>query len=318
MLIIVIWLFACIVYANPLEVPRLQGYVSDYASMISAETKTRIEGELRALEQSDSTQIFILTVPSLEGEVLEEFAIKVFDAWKAGQKKLDNGVIVIVAQKERKIRIEVGRGLEGKLTDLDAGKIIDLVMKPKFKEGDFNGGFLDGVSSLIQATKGEFKTGSQNSGSDGKTAIDFKLPMVFEILGMVAQKAENFMEFVAAASVLFCALPILRGLKLIKKRKLSIAIGAAALPVIAFFTIWDPGSVSLFTGRSLFALLFYIIVGGVSGALVSFVTATSSGAGSGSSGSSSRDWSSGSSSGGSSSSGGGGGSSGGGGASGDY
>ncbi len=141
------------------EVPRLQGHVNDYANMISAETRSQIEEELKALEQSDSTQIFVLTVPSLEGDPIEEFAIKVFDVWKPGQKNRDNGILLIVAQKERKLRIEVGRGLEGRLTDLAAGRIIDNVMKPKFKDGDYNGGFVAGVSSLIQATRGEFKAG---------------------------------------------------------------------------------------------------------------------------------------------------------------
>jgi uncharacterized protein len=140
-----------------LEVPRLQGYVNDYAGMISPSAKSKIEETLKAFEQSDSTQIVILTIASLEGESIEEFGIKVGDAWKIGQKGKDNGILFIVSNRERKIRIEVGYGLEGKLTDLTAGRIIDLVIKPKFKQGDFDGGFIAGVSSLIEATRGEFK-----------------------------------------------------------------------------------------------------------------------------------------------------------------
>ncbi|HUL22677.1 MAG TPA: TPM domain-containing protein [Thermodesulfobacteriota bacterium] len=143
--------------AYGLEVPKLQGYVNDYARMISPLAKSKIEETLRAFEQSDSTQIVILTVPSLEGENIEEFGIKAGEAWKIGQKGKDNGVILIVSRQERKIRIEVGRGLEGKLTDLTAGRIIDLVIKPKFKREDFDGGFIAGVSSLIDATRGEFR-----------------------------------------------------------------------------------------------------------------------------------------------------------------
>jgi uncharacterized protein len=140
-----------------LDVPKLQGYVNDYANMISPSAETEINNELKAFEQTDSTQIVILTIPSLEGEVLEDFSIKVAEAWKIGQKVKDNGVIFLVAKKERKIRIEVGRGLEGRLTDLMAGRIIDLVIKPRFKREDFDGGFIAGVSSLIDATRGEFK-----------------------------------------------------------------------------------------------------------------------------------------------------------------
>jgi uncharacterized protein len=158
------WLFLLIFFllylsvsAYSLDVPRLQGYVNDYAGMISPSAKSRIEEELRAFEQSDSTQIVILTIPSLEGENLEEFSIKVGETWKIGQQGKDNGVLFIVSNRERKIRIEVGRGLEGILTDLMAGRIIDQVIKPRFKQGDFDGGFTAGVSALIDATRGEFQ-----------------------------------------------------------------------------------------------------------------------------------------------------------------
>jgi uncharacterized protein len=143
--------------AHALDVPKLQGYVNDYAGMISPETKGRLESELRAFEQSDSTQVVILTVPSLEGEEIAGFGIKVAESWKIGQKGKDNGVIFVVAKQERKIRIEVGRGLEGKLTDLMAGRIVSLVVKPKFKGDDYDGGFRAGVSAIIDATRGEFK-----------------------------------------------------------------------------------------------------------------------------------------------------------------
>lgn len=143
--------------AHGLDVPKLEGYVNDYAGMISPSAKSKLEEGLRAFEQSDSTQIVVLTIPSLEGENLEEFGIKVGEAWKIGQKGKDNGAILIVSKQDRKMRIEVGYGLEGRLTDLAAGRIIDLVIKPRFQQGDFDGGFIAGVSSMIAATRGEFK-----------------------------------------------------------------------------------------------------------------------------------------------------------------
>jgi len=157
-LFLLIFFLWCLPYsACALEVPKLQGYVNDYAGMISPPAKSKIEEKLGAFEQSDSTQIVILTVPSLEGENIEEFGIKVGEAWKIGKKGKDNGILFIVPKQERKIRIEVGYGLEGKLTDLTAGRIIDLVINPRFKQEDFDGGFIAGVSSLIDATRGEFR-----------------------------------------------------------------------------------------------------------------------------------------------------------------
>ncbi len=151
-------------HALALDVPKLQGYVNDYANMISPQAKGELENELKNFEQTDSTQIVILTVPSLEGEVIEDFDIKVAEAWKIGQKGKDNGVIFVVSKQDRKMRIEVGRGLEGKLTDLMAGRIIDLVVKPRFKRGDYDGGFIAGVSALIDTTRGEFKADGNHRG----------------------------------------------------------------------------------------------------------------------------------------------------------
>ena len=155
---LLIFLLLCLsVAAYGLDVPRLQGYVNDYGGMISSPAKSRIEKELKAFEESDSNQIVILTIPSLVGESIEEFGIKVAEAWRIGRQGKDNGVLFIVSKQERKIRIEVGRGLEGKLTDLMAGRIIDQVIKPKFKQGDFDGGFISGISALVDATRGEFR-----------------------------------------------------------------------------------------------------------------------------------------------------------------
>jgi uncharacterized protein len=151
------------IFSYALDVPPLRGYVNDYANMISPSVKAGIENELKVFEQTDSTQIVILTIPSLEGEVIEEFGIKVGDAWKIGQKTKDNGLIFIVSKQDRKVRIEVGRGLEGRMTDLMAGRIVDLVIKPRFKRGDFDGGFVAGVHAMIDATRGEFKPDDNHS-----------------------------------------------------------------------------------------------------------------------------------------------------------
>jgi len=141
-----------------LEVPPLKGRVNDYAGMLSYSTTQQLEALLADLEKTDSTQIAVLTISSLEGEVLEEFSIKVADQWKIGQKDFDNGAILLIAQKDRKLRIEVGYGLEGSLTDLMAGRIIADVIVPQFKAGNFDQGVIDGVQAMIGVVRGEYET----------------------------------------------------------------------------------------------------------------------------------------------------------------
>lgn len=162
------------------KVPPLKGYVNDYADMISREARVQLEQELRDFESSDTTQIVILTVESLDGDVLENFSISVAEAWKIGQRGRDNGVILLVAEKERKTRIEVGRGLEGKLTDLTAGRIVQLVVNPQFKRGDFDAGFKSGVRAIIDATRGEFRAdAAKGPPSSGDADSPFMPIMVY-------------------------------------------------------------------------------------------------------------------------------------------
>jgi len=142
--------------ALALDVPPYKGRVNDLASMMSPATRQALESRLAELERTDSTQVTVLTVPSLEGDSLEDFSIRVAEAWKAGQKGTDNGVILLASKKDRKLRIEVGYGLEGVLTDVLAGQIITNVIGPRFKAGDFDGGFTDGVAAITGAVRGEY------------------------------------------------------------------------------------------------------------------------------------------------------------------
>lgn len=185
--------------AHALEVPPLTGYVNDYAGMISPAAKATLESEMRAFEQASSTQIVILTIPSLQGEVIEEFSIRVADAWKIGQKGKDNGIIFTVAKEDRKIRIEVGRGLEGPLTDLLAGRIIDLVVKPKFKRGEFDEGFIAGVHALIDATRGEFSAERKGRGPSGGAESLGSLLVFFGIFLAFLGKIWRFLPVVGGA-----------------------------------------------------------------------------------------------------------------------
>jgi uncharacterized protein len=149
-----------------LEVPRLQGRVNDYARLLSAPIARHLEAQLAELERTDSTQIVVLTIASLEGDSLEDFSIRVAEQWGIGQKGRDNGAILLIAKRDRKIRIEVGYGLEGKLTDLISGRIIRDIIGPQFKMGRFDQGVSDGVAAMIAAVRGEYAA-TQPSGQGG-------------------------------------------------------------------------------------------------------------------------------------------------------
>lgn len=167
-LIFALFTFSSTAFA--IDVPPLSGRVNDYAAMLSPKTAQELEATLRAFEMSDSTQIVILTIPTLEGENLEEYSIKVAEAWRIGQQKIDNGVILLIAKQERKIRIEVGRGLEGKLTDLVSGRIIRGEIAPRFKAGDIDGGIAAGVSAIMAVVKGEYKSAPRDLGHGKRSA----------------------------------------------------------------------------------------------------------------------------------------------------
>lgn len=129
--------------------PDYKSYVNDNAHVLPDETRERIDQKLSDLDVKTSIQIAVLTIDSTEPEDIEEYSIHLADKWKVGQVKLDNGVIMVFAMKDRKMRIEVGRGLEGVLTDIQAKHILDDVIKPKFKQGNYSQGIEDGVNAVI-------------------------------------------------------------------------------------------------------------------------------------------------------------------------
>lgn len=143
--------------SQALEPPKASGYVNDRAGLLTAPVRLKLEQFLRQFEETDSTQLVVLTIPSLEGDSLEDFSLRVAESWGIGQKGKDNGALLLIAKQERKVRIEVGYGLEGKLTDLLAGRIIDHEITPRFKNGDFDGGVIAGVASMAEAVRGEYQ-----------------------------------------------------------------------------------------------------------------------------------------------------------------
>jgi uncharacterized protein len=135
-------------------VPFLSGRVVDEAGMIPEDARQRIEQKLAAFEQKTGDQVAVLTVNSLDGEPVEDYSMRVVETWKLGKKGKDNGVLFLVAKEDRKMRIEVGYGLEGDLTDLENGRILDNVVRPDFQKGDFGGGIEHGVDAILNALGG--------------------------------------------------------------------------------------------------------------------------------------------------------------------
>jgi uncharacterized protein len=142
-------------FALALEVPPLRGRINDYAGMIQPDKARELEDRLSSFERETGHQIAVLTIPSLEGDPLEDFSIRVAENWKIGQKGFDNGAILLVAQKEHKLRIEVGYGLEGVLPDAIANRIINEIIVPRFRENDYSGGIEAGIESIFKITRGE-------------------------------------------------------------------------------------------------------------------------------------------------------------------
>lgn len=136
-----------------------QGYVSDYGSMLNAATKTQLEQELSNFEKETKHEISVVTIPDLQGDTIENFAVKLFEDWKIGKKGADNGVLFLIAKDDRQMRIEVGYGLEGALPDATAWQIIDKIATPAFKNGDYDNGILKSVSAIEAAVKGEDMSG---------------------------------------------------------------------------------------------------------------------------------------------------------------
>jgi len=137
-------------------VPSLTGRVVDTADILSASTEQTLTTMLAAHEDSTSNQVAVLTVSSLGGEAIEDFSLRVAETWGLGQAVSDNGVLLLVAVEDREMRIEVGYGLEGSLTDAQAGRIIRNEIAPEFRNGDYNGGVLVGVQSILGTIEGTY------------------------------------------------------------------------------------------------------------------------------------------------------------------
>lgn len=234
--------------AVALDVPQLRGRVNDYAGVLSPEASARLEQKLAGFERETSTQVVVLTIPSLQGDVMEQFAIRVAEQWKPGQKGKDNGVLLILAKDEHKVRIEVGMGLQGVLPDITASHIIRDVMRPYLKDGNFDQGITAGVDAILAATKGEFAAAPKDA-TRGKAHRASPSPITLFLLAAVAALILGTFS-----------------------RYLGGAAGAAGLPLAAWFS---------FPGISLLTLALLATAGFAGGLFLSMLLSGMFGGGGG-------------------------------------
>lgn len=146
--------FACVFPLAALDAPEMAGPVNDLAGVMSGQERDELRTYLTAVNDQTGVQVAVLTVDSLEGDDLEAFSMRVAEKWKLGQADKDNGALLVVAIKERSLRIEVGYGLEGELTDMKSGLIIRNVIVPYFKDGRYGAGIVAGAKNIVGIATG--------------------------------------------------------------------------------------------------------------------------------------------------------------------
>ena len=141
--------------SGEVAVPPLRAHVTDLTGTLSSQQIQDLESRLAAFERAKGSQIAVLMLPSTQPETIEEYSIRLADAWKIGRARVDDGVILVVAKNDRKLRVEVGRGLEGAIPDALAKRVVSDVITPHFRSGDFYGGIAAGTDALMKLIEGE-------------------------------------------------------------------------------------------------------------------------------------------------------------------
>ncbi len=192
-LILALLFWASGLAAQEFELPALTGRVVDRAELLDTQAEARLTSMLAAHEQSTGEQVVVVTVPDLQGRSIEEFGVQLGREWGIGQAGEDNGALLIVARDDRRVRIEVGYGLEGRLTDAQSSVIINRIITPAFREGDFTRGITEGTAAMIQVLGGDplrtadmrpaMPMGAQEPGGLGILGFFLMLVAIFVIGG---------------------------------------------------------------------------------------------------------------------------------------
>ena len=160
------------------QVPPIGGRVTDQTATLTNEQKSALEQTLRAFEARKGSQVAVLIVPSTAPETIEQYALRVAEQWKPGRKNVDDGALLVVAKDDRTLRIEVGYGLEGALTDAASKRIISEIIVPRFREGDYYGGITAGVDRILRVIDGESLPKPEENLPGGMRGIGSILPVM--------------------------------------------------------------------------------------------------------------------------------------------
>lgn len=189
--------------AAALDVPQLTGRVVDLAHILPKSTVESLTARLAAHEAQSSNQAAVLIVPSLEGDSIEEFSHRVATTWKLGQKGTDNGILLLVAIGERKVRIEVGYGLEGVLTDARSAQIIRNEIVPRFRAGDMPGGVAEGVKAILKTIEGTYQASERPTSQHDNDLVGQVVVavMVGLVVGLIFTNVHKFVGPLAGAGI---------------------------------------------------------------------------------------------------------------------
>jgi uncharacterized protein len=171
---------------SPPPVPR--DYVTDLAGILPADVEARLSARLKQFDEETSNQVLVALFPSLpQGAALEDFTVRAAQAWRLGRAKLDNGAVLFVFVADRKVRIEVGYGLEGALPDVTAHRIIEEQITPRFRAGDYAGGVEAGVAAIMAATRGEYRAEPRPAAGTGEGVSVWMIILVIIVIIMLSR-----------------------------------------------------------------------------------------------------------------------------------
>ena len=186
--IIAVFSFTSAVAQNVIEKPNPPVLVTDLAGVLSPEQKQALESKLVAIDDSSSNQIAVVILPTLDGNPIEEYATKLFRTWGIGNKKTNNGILLLIAIQDKKIRIEVGYGLEGAIPDITANSIIDNDIKPAFREQAFYEGIDKATNDIAKAAVGEYKEKRERRTKEKGSNLILFVFIVFIIVAILGKK----------------------------------------------------------------------------------------------------------------------------------